>query len=80
MIGPVLLIVVALALGAVRPGYSAWHTYVSMLSRLKALEVRMHFGFVAALAFVGTALLIARRFGGVSRPYPSPDGISDNAQ
>jgi len=48
-VGPLLFIVVAFALGAVRPACSAWHSYV---------------GFVAALAFVGTALLIARRFGG----------------
>jgi hypothetical membrane protein len=32
VIGPVLFVVVVFALGAVRPGYSAWHTYVSMLS------------------------------------------------
>ena len=133
VVGPILFVVVAFAIGAVRPGYNAWHTYVSMLSlgeggwlqatnflvagalliafaagryrrgdRWPAILVgvmgaglglqgvfaadaglgyppgapdgvpstqstgsAVHYllGFVAALAFVGTAVLIARSFG-----------------
>jgi uncharacterized protein DUF998 len=53
VIGPVLFVVVSLALGATRSGYSAWHTYVSMLSLGEGG------GMMVANFIAGGALLIA---------------------
>ena len=53
VVGPILFVVVAFAIGAVRPGYNAWHTYVSMLSLGEG-------GWLQATNFlVAGALLIA---------------------
>jgi hypothetical membrane protein len=61
VIGPILFIVVGFVAGAVRPGYSAWHTYVSMLSLGEGGWVQVANFFVTGALLIAFAVGLRRR-------------------